>query len=226
MPEQAIDRTYELKAEVKELKEDGTFSGVASMYDVEDLAGDIIDRGAFKKTLSENPTVPILWQHDSGEVIGEGALKEWQNKILLEGKLDIEDDPVAAKAHAKMKRGRIKGLSIGFRTIKGVWEEREEDGKTRYVRHIQELKLMEVSVVTFPALPQAQVTRVKSDDPELSARLERIEQELTALKANKATPQPEPAPTEEPPAVTPEPATDHSELSSLLNSLKEVYHNG
>ncbi len=157
--------------ELKEVNEDGTFVGIASIYGVEDLGGDIIDKGAFKKTISENPTIPILWQHMSSEVIGQGSVKEWQGKILLDGKLDLED-PTAVKAYRKMKGGLIKGLSIGFNTVKSTWE----DIEGRMVRHISELKLWEVSVVTFPMLTEAQVTRVKN--AEEAARIKDLEKQI------------------------------------------------
>lgn len=211
--------------ELKEVNEDGTFVGVASVYGVEDLGGDIVDKGAFKKTISENPVVPILWQHKSDEVIGEGSVKEWQGKVLLEGKLDLEDT-TAQKAYGKMKRRLVKGLSIGFSTIKSTWEEVEG----RMVRHISELKLWEVSVVTFPMLPAAQVTRVKSaEDQEarikqLEGEKAQLEQQVQALQAKQATPTPEPAPVEEPPSPSPEPVVeDHSKLSSLIDNAKEAF---
>lgn len=178
--------------EIKEVGEDGTFTGIASVYGVEDLGGDVIEKGAFKKTISENPTVPILWQHDRSEVIGQGTVKEWQGKILLNGTLDL-DDPIAVKAYKKLKNGLIKGLSIGFQTIKAVWEEVEEESKsTRFVRHITELKLFECSVVTFPMLPDAQVTRVKSAEEwdEIKSTLLEAQKRITdleALLAAKAT---------------------------------------
>lgn len=219
-------REFEVKADVREVNADGTFTGVASVYDVEDLTGDVIERGAFRKTISENPVIVILWQHDRTEPIGEGTVKEWQNKILIEGKLDIEDDPTALKAYRKLKSRRIKGLSIGFQTIKAAWEEREEDGHTRYVRRIQELKLHEVSVVTFPALPQAQVTRVKSaDDSEsMRSRIAELEAKVSALAATNATPPAEPAPAVEPQsAAAPEPIRDHSRVQQLIDQAKETF---
>jgi len=204
----------ELQLEIKEVKEDGTFNGIASVIGVEDLGGDVIEKGAFTKTLSENPVVPVLWQHKSDEVVGQGSLKEWQSKILMEGKLDLED-PTALKAYQKLKKKLIKGLSIGFQTLKATWEEIEEGGRTRYVRHIQELKLWEVSIVTFPMLPQAQVTRVKSVD--LEDRLKRIEDQVSALSVRSSTPasvqEPEPRETKEPPAVSIEPELLHSTLA-------------
>lgn len=204
--------------EVKEIAEDGTFSGVASVYDVEDLGGDIIEKGAFKKTLSENPTVPILWQHQSAEVIGSGEVKESGARVLLAGKLDLED-PTAQKAYRKLKSKLIKGLSIGFQAIKAKWEELEEDGHTKYIRRIQELKLWEVSVVTFPMLPQAQVTRVKSAE-DIENRLRELQNELQALKAAKGTPEPEPPKAEEPPAKPAEPVLNHSLLDSIQSILR------
>jgi len=167
------DKRFDLFCEVKEVGEDGTFHGIASVYGVEDLGGDVIDKGAFKKTIAENSVVPILWQHKSEEVIGEGVIKEHQGKILIDAKLDLEDE-TAKKAYGKLKRKLVKGLSIGFQTVKSTWEEVEG----RMVRHIGELKLWEVSVVTFPMLPAAQVTRVKSTE-----RIDALEQQVQALHA-------------------------------------------
>jgi HK97 family phage prohead protease len=148
--------------EIKEVGgEDGTFTGIASQYGLEDLGGDVIDKGAFTKTLADSASVPVLWQHDAQEVIGQGTVKEWQGKLILTAQLDLED-PTAQKAYGKLKRKLITGLSIGYTAIKSIWEEINEADVRKWVRHITELKLWEVSVVTFPMLPAAQVTRVKT----------------------------------------------------------------
>jgi phage head maturation protease len=54
-----------------------------------------------------------------------------------------------------MRAGAVDGLSIGFRTVRG-----RSDAKTG-VRRLYEVDLWEISVVTFPMLPAARVTRVK-----------------------------------------------------------------
>jgi uncharacterized protein len=208
---------------VKEVAADGTFQGVASVYGVEDLGGDIIDRGAFTKTIAENPIIPILWQHDSHEVIGSGEVKEWQGKILLAGQLDL-DDPTGQKAYKKLKSKLIKGLSIGFQAVKSTFAEVVVDGATKYIRRIQELKLWEVSVVTFPMLPQAQVTRVKS--MESDARLKALEDKVSALSAANATQITEPAKAEEPQRKAPEPAVSHSGLIDCASSLSALLRKG
>jgi HK97 family phage prohead protease len=157
-------KNLDLPFDLKEATDAGKFSGVASVYGALDLGGDVVERGAFAKTLAERPTVPVLWQHRTDEVIGEGKLRSTQAGLSIEAELDLED-PTAAKAFRKLKRGLIKGLSIGYESVK--------DEVKNGVRHLQELKLWEVSVVTFPMLPAAQVTSVKSYDlDELKSALE------------------------------------------------------
>jgi len=48
----------------------GTFAGYASIFDVVDSYGDIVVRGAFKKTLREKKQFPILWSHNIMEPLG------------------------------------------------------------------------------------------------------------------------------------------------------------
>lgn len=65
----------------------------------------------------------------------------------------------AKDVHALMLSGALDGLSIGFKTRKS-----RKDPKT-CARHISEADLWEISVVTFPMLPDARVTQVKSEAP-------------------------------------------------------------
>jgi HK97 family phage prohead protease len=141
-----------LPFEVKDVTVEGKFSGMASFYGEVDLGGDVMERGAFAKTLSDNPTIPILWQHKSDEVIGSGTLRNTREGLAVDATLDM-DDPTAVKAHRKLKLGLMKGLSIGFNSI--------QDEVKNGIRHLKEVKLWEVSIVTFPALPSAAVLSVK-----------------------------------------------------------------
>jgi phage head maturation protease len=56
-----------------------------------------------------------------------------------------------------MRAGALDGLSIGFRTVTG-----RRDAKTG-IRHLAEIDLWEISIVTFPLLPEARVAQVKSN---------------------------------------------------------------
>jgi hypothetical protein len=58
-----------------------------------------------------------------------------------------------------MRTGGLDGLSIGFRTVKA-----RKDSRTG-LRHITEADLWEISVVTFPMLPQARIDNLKADLP-------------------------------------------------------------
>ena len=55
-----------------------------------------------------------------------------------------------------MRAGALDGLSIGFRAVKG-----RRDARTG-VRRLDKVDLWEISVVTFPMLPEARVAHVKS----------------------------------------------------------------
>ncbi len=193
MPNKALDLGFE----IKEVSEDGVFVGLASTYDNVDLGGDVVRPGAFKKTINEMKSVPILLGHDSDKVIGEGTLRDSKDGLVIEGKLDIDIDPEAATTHKKMKRGRIKGLSIGFTTVKDAIK----DG----VRELLELKVWEVSLTPFPMNTHAFVTAVK---------------ELPLTSEPPSTPEVEP-----PAAVVPaerktaEPVIDHSLATSLSQLL-------
>ena len=167
--------TLDVPFEFKELTDAGKFSGIASIYGAVDLGGDVVERGAFAKTLAENPTVPILWQHDKGEVIGEGKMHGTREGLRVDGELDIDVDAVAQKAFNKMKRRRVRGLSIGYQNMK-------EPVFKNNIRHLVELKVWEISVVTFPMLPSAQVTSVKSAE-EIEEFLETLWLSEPAIKA-------------------------------------------
>jgi HK97 family phage prohead protease len=133
--------------------DEGRFTGYAAVFGNVDQGNDLIEPGAFTKTLSENPEVPILWAHDPNEPIGVSASMAEDGKGLrVEGQLAM-DVQRARELHALMKIGAIKGLSIGYRTV-----QRSFKGA---VRHLQELKLGEFSLVTFPMNTLAGVDGVK-----------------------------------------------------------------
>lgn len=148
--------------EIKALAEDGTFEGILSPYGNVDEGGDVVERGAFTKTLQESgSSVPLLWQHQPEAPIGTLELADMPDGLHCKGTLVLDlmanglpMVPDAFKAYALMKRRIVKGLSIGFDTIKGPIE--------AGVRHLKELKLWEGSVVTFPMNLNALISSVKA----------------------------------------------------------------
>lgn len=147
------EKTFPLR--LKALGDTGSFIGTASTYNEKDLVGDTIRRGAFTKTIQQNQgAIPILWQHDARSPIGKGILSDQPNGLMVDGQL-LMSDATARKAHDFMKNGIIKGLSIGFDPMK--YTDNADGG-----RDLTEIRLWEISVVTFPANLSANVTMVKS----------------------------------------------------------------
>ena len=144
------------KFQIKEMTDSGTFTGLASVYGNVDQGGDVIDPGAFTRTLAaKGGEVPVLYQHNTREPIGLGKLTDSKQGLLIEGQL-VLDVPTAKTAYALMKKGILRGLSIGYDIV--------SDAVVGGVRHLKELKLYEVSVCTFPMNELATVTAVKSED--------------------------------------------------------------
>src|SRR4051812_1909469 len=107
----------DIKLQIKDVTEQGQFEGFAAAFNNEDLGGDIIMPGAFTKTISENPKVPILWGHNSREVIGVNqSMQEDGKGLKVVGQLAM-DVQRAREAHSLMKMGAVKGLSIGYDPI-------------------------------------------------------------------------------------------------------------
>lgn len=140
------------KFEIKELQEDGTFEGYAAIFNNIDSYGDIIEKGAFKKTLSEHAEFPILWSHDPRDPIGVVSAEEDTHGLKVKGKLALGVQR-AREIYELMKMKAVKGLSIGYDTIQKLIDE--------VGRHLKEVKLWEVSPCTFQANELAEVTAVK-----------------------------------------------------------------
>lgn len=146
--------------ELKDAKKDGTtgtLEGFASVYGNVDQGGDVVERGAFTKTLSESGRrVPMLWQHDHSMPIGKIRLEDSEKGLMAYGELDL-DIPEGQRAYSGLSKGYVKGLSIGYSTVRSKMR---PDG----VRQLLEVKLWEVSVVTFPMNELATVATTKSSD--------------------------------------------------------------
>ena len=150
-------------AALSSIGEDGLFEGYACLFGKEDLGRDIIRRGAFMKSLDRRGVkgVKLLYQHDPSHPVGQWtSIKEDAKGLFVRGQLAL-DVAKARDVHSMMKAGILDGLSIGFRTIRG-----QTDRKAG-VRHLFELDLWEISIVTFPMQPDARISSIKTDDASL-----------------------------------------------------------
>jgi HK97 family phage prohead protease len=142
--------------------EDGTVEGYGSVFDVQDSYADVIEKGAFSKSISAHKSAKsmpaMLWQHDSSQPIGVwSSMSEDDNGLRVTGRLAM-DTVKGKEAHALLKMGALNGLSIGFMTKQYRYDEDTD------IRTLTEVDLWEVSLVTFPANTQARITQVKSAD--------------------------------------------------------------
>lgn len=144
-----------------EVEADGSFSGYASLFGKVDLAKDVVERGAFAASLAKRGAAGIrmLFQHDPAEPIGVWTeIREDARGLFVRGRL--AGDVGRAREVLSLMRGKaLDGLSIGFRTV------RAKADAAKGVRRILEADLWEISVVTFPMLPEARVAQVKGRLP-------------------------------------------------------------
>ncbi|MCU0882639.1 MAG: HK97 family phage prohead protease [Hyphomonadaceae bacterium] len=137
-----------------------SIAGYASLFGVVDLAGDVVAKGAFARSLADWPIdrVPMLFQHDPARRIGRWhRIEEDSVGLWVEGNLD-PGQPGAAQAAAMIRSETMRGLSIGFRT-------RSSDLRPGGGRVLHEIALREVSLVAFPMLPGARLRLVSSPAP-------------------------------------------------------------
>lgn len=147
--------------DVKEVDEEGHFSGYASVYNVIDAYRERVAPGAFGNSLRKWATrgrlPPALWQHRSGEPVGPFTkMVEDERGLYTEGRLLVKDVQRAREARALMMSKTVDGMSIGFNSIV------EEYDKTENLITLKEIDLWEVSIVTFPANQESLVTEVRS----------------------------------------------------------------
>ena len=137
---------------------DGTIiSGYASLFGKSDQGGDTVARGAYAASLTTGRSIKMLWQHDPAQPIGVwDEVHEDDKGLWVKGRL-LTDVVKGREAASLIGAGAIDGLSIGYRTVKA-----HKDDKGG--RLLSELELWEVSLVTFPMLPDARVA-AKGDDP-------------------------------------------------------------
>lgn len=142
--------------------------GYASLFGMRDQGGDIVQAGAYKKSLADlkakGRSVKMLWQHDPAQPIGIwDEVREDARGLYVKGRL-LTDVEKGREAVALIEAGAIDGLSIGYRTVRAQKLRDQKDGIA--ARQLSELELWEVSLVTFPMLPEARlVTEEKGDDP-------------------------------------------------------------
>lgn len=126
----------------------------------QDLGGfkEYIAPSAVDRTLNEGLDVRALVDHDTGKVIGRtraGTLSLRKDSQGLAVIIEPDEDISYAKDIMRaVARGDVSGMSFGFRTLEDEWN---YEGKIP-VRTVTDMRISEVSIVSFPAYTQTDVT--------------------------------------------------------------------
>lgn len=140
-----------------EIKEDNggfVIEGYGSVFGNVDSYGDIVEKGAFRKSIAARQP-KMLWQHKSDVPVGVwDVIREDDKGLYLKGR--FADTQTGREARELAKMGAISGLSIGFMTVDSEFD------KKKNIRYLKEVDLYEISLVTFPANEEAAITAVKN----------------------------------------------------------------
>lgn len=157
---------FEYKADGDEA---GVIKGYASIFGEEDRVSDIVQPGAFSKSLKTKKLgrLPMLVGHAQRIPVGVWTkMIEDRKGLYVEGKIDTLS-PDGGQLHRVLKMGAEIGISIGYRAI--VYEYQTDKKTNDQKRLLKEVDLYECSLVTIPCCEGARVTAVKAapgDAPE------------------------------------------------------------
>jgi HK97 family phage prohead protease len=144
---------------------EGEFDALVSVFGNIDSYGDVVQPGAFSKSLSRwaesGYKIPVYWGHNLSDPdfnIGEVlAAEETERGLQVRARLDM-DSPKAAQVYRLLKGGRVKEFSFGYAVQDAEWG--QKDGQD--VLELHRLDLFEVSVVPVGANPETELQAVKT----------------------------------------------------------------
>lgn len=167
------------RTEGDDLYIEGYFSVFNSPYQIMDGVVEEIAPGAFADTLSGD--IRALINHDTRLVLGRtksGTLTLREDNRGLWGSVRINpEDQDAVNLYRRVQRGDVDQCSFGF-YIEAETREVLEDGTVRY--RIDKVRLLEVSVVTFPAYEATSVAARAKQEADIRARI--LDEKKIALK--------------------------------------------
>ena len=159
-------RSYDSKMEVRQDGDDIIVDGYAAVFNRLSTMmygfREKIAPGAFADSMQDD--IRALWQHDSAQVLGRtraGTLDLWEDDRGLGFNLKLPDTSVGRDAATLIDRGDIDQMSFGFSVLPDGDEWTEDDGGT-LIRTLRNVKLIEISPVTFPAYTDTSIDIVRS----------------------------------------------------------------
>ena len=173
--------------EIRETPDGMTFEGYAAVFNSrsENLGGftEFVAPGAFTRSLKTRNDVKLLWNHDSGQVLGSTrarTLTLTEDARGLKVTALLPNTQLGRDTAELLKRGDVDAMSFGFNVIKDAWNPTGDE------RTLEAVRLFEVSIVAFPAYSatagtatvrsfEALVTRAEVDADALEVALTKLE---------------------------------------------------
>ncbi len=162
-------------------------SGYAAVFNSRTSIGDyfdeVINPGAFSKTIKENEDIRALFNHNWDNVLGRtkaGTLSLSEDEKGLKFELELPDTTIARDLAVSMERGDIDQCSFGFYVTSETWDYDVEPA----LRTINEVELYEISLVSIPAYDdtEAALTRSKELDMKVEQRIKILNKINEVLK--------------------------------------------
>nr|DAH97909.1 MAG TPA: prohead serine protease [Caudoviricetes sp.] len=153
-----------------------SIEGYAAVFNSKTRIGscfdEVIEPGAFSRSLSENGDIRALFNHDWNNVLGRtksGTLTLKEDEKGLNFNVELPNTSVARDLSESMARGDINQCSFGFFVTDEEWDYSVEPA----LRTIKEVELFEISVVSIPAYEDTEASLVRNKDlgKEVEARM-------------------------------------------------------
>lgn len=159
--------TSEVKQEERNGVPVGIIEGYGATFDL-DRGDDIIMPGAFIQTIAAHRKagrpIRMFYQHDSHQVLGGypiADVREDSKGLWVRGEINLTKGQIGEYVYSLAKQGIVSDMSIGFSFPNMEAFEWKEEDDGRIIRVIKEVNLWEISPVTEPMNPEAQILAVK-----------------------------------------------------------------
>jgi HK97 family phage prohead protease len=170
-----VKRSFPVKLKSVEMKDEdgssvGEFSAVVAVFGNRDRGGDIIERGAFKRTLEERGLPPIIYSHrwEMPPIGVASRAEETDEGLEIDGRLFVDENQTAKETYVAMREGALKEFSFAyepleFETRSGNEEDEEKgEGEEEETRHLLDVELFEVGPTLVGMNPATRLIEVRS----------------------------------------------------------------
>jgi len=146
--------------------ESGGFVSFVASTNTEDRYGDVIDQAGWNLASYEKNPVVLLNHNPMALPIGRGLVEVKDGSLMIDVEFDL-GDPTGAEVARKADAGFLHSVSVGFRAIESTPRsklptEHKHSGSDGVF--FSRSELLEVSIVTIPANPDASISARSHDD--------------------------------------------------------------